>query len=132
MQSHDVIDTVERDLLVQDGIIATIHYDPVVTGNAHTDEIRAFLMETVKALEPAANVHDLRIVPGPSHTNVIFDCAVPAEYMADKQRRGAKLVAALRAAVQQRWPDHFCVIKLEPDYAPCAHPQPEAKTETKE
>ena len=26
MQSHDVIDTIEKDLLVQDGMIATIHY----------------------------------------------------------------------------------------------------------
>lgn len=123
MQSHDVIDTIEKDLLVQDGMIATIHYDPIVTGNAHVDEIRSFLLEEVAKLEPKANIHDLRIVPGPSHTNVIFDCAVPAEYLADKQRRGAKLVAALRTAVQQKWPDHFCVIKLEPDYAPCTHTQ---------
>lgn len=123
MQSHDVIDTIEKDLLVQDGMIATIHYDPIVTGNAHVDEIRAFLQTEVAALEPKANLHDLRIVPGPSHTNVIFDCAVPAEYLTDKQRRGAKLVTALRNAVQQKWPDHFCVIKLEPDYAPCTHTQ---------
>lgn len=123
MQSHDVIDTIEKDLLVQDGMIATIHYDPIVTGNAHVDEIRAFLQTKVAALEPKANLHDLRIVPGPSHTNVIFDCAVPAEYLTDKQRRGAKLVTALRNAVQQKWPDHFCVIKLEPDYAPCTHTQ---------
>lgn len=117
MQSHDVIDTIERDLLVQDGMIATIHYDPIVTGNAHVDEIRSFLKAKVAELEPEANLHDLRIVPGPSHTNVIFDCAVPAEYITDKQRRGAKLVAALRTSVQQKWPDHFCVIKLEPEYA---------------
>lgn len=123
MQSHDVIDTIEKDLLVQDGMIATIHYDPIVTGNAHVDEIRALLQTEVAALEPKANLHDLRIVPGPSHTNVIFDCAVPAEYLTDKQRRGAKLVTALRNAVQQKWPDHFCVIKLEPDYAPCTHTQ---------
>lgn len=123
MQSHDVIDTIEKDLLVQDGMIATIHYDPIITGNAHVDEIRSFLLEEVGRLEPKANIHDLRIVPGPSHTNVIFDCAVPAEYVADKQRRGAKLVSALRSAVQQKWPDHFCVIKLEPDYASCAHTQ---------
>lgn len=123
MQSHDVIDTIEKDLLVQDGMIATIHYDPIVIGNAHVDEIRALLQTEVAALEPKANLHDLRIVPGPSHTNVIFDCAVPAEYLTDKQRRGAKLVTALRNAVQQKWPDHFCVIKLEPDYAPCTHTQ---------
>lgn len=123
MKSHDVIDNIERDLLVQDGMIATIHYDPVVTGNPHTEEIRTFLQQEVARLDPRANVHDLRIVPGPSHTNVIFDCAVPAEYVTDKQHRGVTLVNELRTAVQQRWPDHFCVIKLEPDYAPCAHKQ---------
>ena len=121
MQSHDVIDSIEKDLLVQDGMIATIHYDPIVTGNAHVEEIRSFLQQQVAQLEPKANLHDLRIVPGPSHTNVIFDCAVPAEYLTDKQRRGAKLVTALRTAVQQKWPDHFCVIKLEPEYAPSVH-----------
>ena len=123
IQFHDVIDTIEKDLLIQDGMVATIHYDPVVTGDSHVDEIRTFLQQQIGQLDPAANVHDLRIVPGPSHTNVIFDCAVPAEYLTDKQRRGAKLVNALRTAVQQKWPDHFCVIKLEPDYAPCTHTQ---------
>ena len=121
MRSHDVIDRIERDLLVEDGLIATIHFDPVVTGDPHADELRAFLQREVEELAPLANIHDLRIVPGPTHTNVIFDCAVPAEYMTDKQHRGVKLVNALRNAVQAKWPDHFCVIKLEPDYAPVHH-----------
>ena len=115
MRSHDVIDRIERDLLVEDGLIATIHFDPVVTGDPHADELKAFLQREVEELAPLANIHDLRIVPGPTHTNVIFDCAVPAEYMTDKQHRGVKLVNALRNAVQAKWPDHFCVIKLEPD-----------------
>ena len=121
MHSHDVIDRIERDLLVEDGLIATIHFDPVVTGDPHADELKAFLQREVEELAPMANIHDLRIVPGPTHTNVIFDCAVPAEYMTDKQHRGVKLVNALRNAVQAKWPDHFCVIKLEPDYAPVHH-----------
>ena len=86
------------------------------------DELRAFLSREVSTLEPDASVHDLRIVPGTTHTNVIFDCSVPAEYLHDKQRRGAKLAAALRSAVQDKWPDHFCIIRLEPDYT--AHNTP--------
>ena len=121
MHRHDVIDRIERDLLVQDGLIATIHFDPVVTGDPHADELKAFLQQEIQELEPLANIHDLRIVPGPTHTNVIFDCAVPAEYMTDKQHRGVRLVSALRNSVQEKWPDHFCVIKLEPDYAPVHH-----------
>ena len=99
MHSHDVIDRIERDLLVQDGLIATIHFDPVVTGDPHADELKAFLQQEIRKLEPLANIHDLRIVPGPTHTNVIFDCAVPAEYMTDKQHRGVRLVSALRNSV---------------------------------
>ena len=116
MHSHDIIDNIERDMLVQDGLVVTIHYDPIVTGDAHVAELKAFLKEEVKRLDPEADIHDLRTVPGKTHTNVIFDCAVPAEYLHDKQRRGAKLAAALRTAVQDKWPDHFCVIHLEPDY----------------
>ena len=121
MHSHDVIDRIERDLLVEDGLIATIHFDPVVTGDPHADELKAFLQCEVEELAPLANIHDLRIVPGPTQTNLNFECAVPAEYMTDKQHRGVKLVNALRNAVQAKWPDHFCVIKLEPDYAPVHH-----------
>lgn len=98
------LDRIERDLLVEDGLIATIHFDPVVTGDPHADELKAFLQREVEELAPLANIHDLRIVPGPTHTNVIFDCAVPAEYMTDKQHRGVKLVNALRNAVQAKWP----------------------------
>ena len=64
-----------------------------------------------------ADIHDLRIVPGPTHTNVIFDCAVPADWLAAKDHRANKIPAALRKAVSDRWPDHFCVIQLEPIYA---------------
>ena len=59
----------------------------------------------------------MRTVPGPTHTNVIFDCAVPAEYLSDKEDRGAKLLTAIRREVQKKWADHFCVIHMEPDYA---------------
>lgn len=72
MHSHDVIDRIERDLLVEDGLIATIHFDPVVTGDPHADELKAFLQREVEELAPLANIHDLRIVPGPTHTNVIL------------------------------------------------------------
>lgn len=116
MQSHDLIDSIEKDFLVQDGLIVTIHFDPIVVNDPHVVELRDFLQQTLADLAPAASLHDLRIVPGPTHTNVIFDCAVPAGMINDPAHPGAKLLADLRTAVKDRWPDHFCVIKLETDY----------------
>ena len=117
MKSHDLIDSIERDFQVHDHLLVTIHFDPVVTDDPHINELRKFLKEQLAEIAPEADIHDLRIVPGPTHTNVIFDCAVPADWLAAKDHRANKIPAALRKAVSDRWPDHFCVIQLEPIYA---------------
>ncbi|MDD4850407.1 MAG: cation diffusion facilitator family transporter [Gemmiger sp.] len=116
MQSHDLIDSIERDFLQNDGLTVTIHFDPIVTNDPHLTELRCFLQATAQAADPAVNIHDLRMVPGPTHTNVIFDCAVPPAYMDTKNGRGTALMGTLRTAVREKWPDHFCVIRLEPNY----------------
>ena len=117
MKSHDLIDSIERDFQVHDHLLVTIHFDPVVTDDPHINELRKFLKKQLAEIAPEADIHDLRIVPGPTHTNVIFDCAVPADWLAAKDHRANKIPAALRKAVSDRWPDHFCVIQLEPIYA---------------
>ena len=127
LQSHDTIDTIEKDLMREEGLIATIHYDPVVTDDAHVNELRAFLDAQAARLAPDAAVHDLRIVPGTTHTNVVFDCAVPPDYLTGKEQRAAALAAALREAVKKKWPDHFCVIRMESNYgAASPHRAPHA------
>ena len=40
------------------------------------DQISHFL----KGLDPALSMHDFRMVPGEGHTNLIFDCVLPAGY----------------------------------------------------
>ena len=117
MKSHDLIDSIERDFLIHDGLTATIHFDPIVTDDAHVAELRDFLQATVRGLDPKANIHDVRTVPGPTHTNVIFDCAVPPEYLNGRDGRATELPRALKVAVKEKWPDHFCVIHMEPNYA---------------
>ena len=90
MKSHDLIDSIERDFQVHDHLLVTIHFDPVVTDDPHINELRKFLKEQLAEIAPEADIHDLRIVPGPTHTNVIFDCAVPADWLAAKDHRANK------------------------------------------
>ena len=49
---------------MREGLITTIHYDPVVADDPHANEVRAFVEQKAAELEPLAAVHDLRIVPG--------------------------------------------------------------------
>lgn len=114
---HDEIDCIEKDFFTNDGLTVTIHFDPVVTGDPHVTELRELVEAAAHQADPEVNIHDLRIVPGPTHTNVIFDCAVPPRYFEKDGAAGRELLNKLRDAVRQKWPDHFCVIQLEQAYA---------------
>ena len=76
---HDVIDEVERRICDELSIVCTIHMDPINTDDTLTTELREETAELVREIDPRITVHDFRVVPGVTHTNLIFDVAVPFE-----------------------------------------------------
>ena len=91
LTAHDVIDNIEKDFLQKDRLQVTIHYDPIVTADASVGVLRARLKEHARQLDPQLSIHDLRIVPGDSHTNVLFDLVFPAGYTGDIDQMLAKM-----------------------------------------
>lgn len=112
LDAHDLVDDIERDFLKEDNLMVTIHYDPIVTVDPRVKELRICLTETLKKIDPALSLHDLRIVPGTTHVNVLFDLVTPAGYTGDK----AAIVAELRKAARAMDEHYICVIKLEQAY----------------
>ena len=112
LDAHDLIDNIEKDFLTRDHLMVTIHYDPIVTRDPRVAEIRTHLTDTLKQIDPALSLHDLRIVPGHTHTNILFDMVVPAGYKGDK----AAVVQELRRAARQMDENYICVIKMEQAY----------------
>ena len=120
-KSHDMIDNIEHDFLEQEGLHIVLHFDPIVTADSQVQDLRAWLSEEVKILDPSLSVHDLRLVSGPTHSNLIFDAAAPRSLaMTD-----AELKAAISALVKKSYPDYRCVITIDRDYAALAHPAPD-------
>ena len=110
MALHDVIDTIERDLQDELNCSAVIHMDPISTDDALITSTRELLKNRIhEALSPDVSIHDFRMVPGPTHTNVIFDAVVPYEFpQSDEQVREeiSKLVRALEG-------DYFAVVTID-------------------
>ena len=78
MALHDMIDTIERRLTTELGCHAVIHMDPVVTDDSSVEELRSRVQTLIQQqLDPDVTIHDFRMVPGPTHTNVIFDAVIP-------------------------------------------------------
>ena len=117
LKAHDVIDNIENNFLKKDNLQVTIHYDPIVTSDAEVGVLRTRLMEEVRQADPRLSIHDLRIVPGDTHTNVLFDLVFPAGYTGDKD----EMLARMCQFVHEQDPKYSCVIKVEQSYATVPH-----------
>ncbi len=113
LESHDIIDNIERDFL-QSGLNLVIHFDPIVTADSAVGDTRHEIADIVRNIDERLTIHDLRMVPGPTHTNVIFDCVVPPKFGMDREA----LKAEINRFVQLSHPDYCCVITVEQSFAP--------------
>ena len=117
LESHDMVDNIERDFLAHTGIHMVVHMDPIVTADPVVAELRLFLEETVTSVDSSLSIHDLRIVPGPTHTNVIFDCVVPSGCSLSH----TDVCRRIREAVSASYPGYYCVITVDESFAPIQH-----------
>ena len=73
MTNHDIIDNIERQVKHSLRIEFVAHMDPIKTNDPQVNKTRAAISEAFSKMDGLESIHDFRIVPGPSHTNVIFD-----------------------------------------------------------
>lgn len=109
---HDAVDLVERRISGELGCEAVIHMDPIDVNNPILKEIYAVLSEECKKISDKSNIHDLRIVPGPTHTNVIFDLILPPEQLPKKD----EACRTLQECVHNMNENYFAVITAETSY----------------
>ena len=107
--SHDMIDNIERDFMEKEHLHLVIHYDPVSTGDPRVAVMRGFIQNVVEEIHPKMSIHDLRIVPGNTHTNVVFDCIVPYELTLT----AGEIRSRISTAVSAEYPNYYCVATLE-------------------
>lgn len=110
LESHDIIDNIERELQRQMGIQLTIHMDPIVTSDPELDTLRGELSAILNDYEKV-QYHDLRMVRGTTHTNVLFDLVVPFGYRLTDEELCRQVDEALRA----QHPTYFTVITVDKD-----------------
>ena len=112
--SHDIIDNIEYDFAREMGLNLIVHYDPIITKNELVSNMRYEIQELVKTVNQNLSIHDLRVVPGISHTNLVFDCL--ADF--DPEMTDAELKNKISNAVKTVHPEYNCVITIDRNYAP--------------
>ena len=112
LELHDVIDNAEAALRKELSCEAVIHMDPIVTDDGITSELRAKVAEMVKTIDPRMTIHDFRMVPGSTHTNLIFDAVVPHDMDITAQEVGERI----RKMVSEMEGNYFAVVLVEHSY----------------
>ena len=109
---HDVIDRIEKELNQKLGCEAVIHMDPIEVNNEKVAEIRRILALKIAERLEGVTIHDLRMVQGPTHTNLVFDAVVPYGF----HRTHAQVKEEIEKIVQETWENYYAVIQVEQSY----------------
>ncbi|MBQ4253828.1 MAG: cation transporter [Erysipelotrichaceae bacterium] len=85
METHDVIDNIEKEIYDQLHILATIHMDPL----SFSEEViqkQQIVKSVLESISPDLSMHDFRVVEGTTHTNLIFDILLPYDLKYDRHQ----------------------------------------------
>lgn len=107
--SHDLIDNIERDFSRDLCIHMVIHLDPVIVGDARTDALHCKVQSLVTALYPTVTIHDFRVIWGVTHSNIVFDAAVPFSV----KDSDTVITQKLEAEIQKLDPDYRTVVTID-------------------
>ncbi|MCI6646660.1 MAG: cation diffusion facilitator family transporter [Oscillospiraceae bacterium] len=113
MESHEVIDELEAQFRREDHLEVTIHYDPIVTDDPEMNGLRSKVHDALKAIDPRLEMHDVRMVKGERHTNLIFDVLLPFDMVG----RQAEIKQASQDAIHSDTHQYFTVINFDLDLA---------------
>ncbi len=111
LQIHEMIDDAEREIGETLRMPICIHMDPIVTKDETVNRVKQQMSEFVRSVDPALSIHDFRMVPGENHTNVIFDCVLPAGY-----RDRDTLLKSMKAYAKSLDERYFLVVQFDTDF----------------
>ena len=111
LKGHELIDRIEQDFK-KEGLSVVIHYDPICNSDSELGEFRLWLEQEVKNIDPSLSIHDIRMVPCATHTNLIFDCVVPSS----SQKSDRQVKEELTTIIRDSYPAYLPVIHIDRSY----------------
>ncbi len=110
---HDMIDNIERAISKDLSIELVAHMDPLNLNDPLTGEIHLFLTELIDPLEGVLGHHDLRVVSGYTHQNIIFDVVLAGDCALCEQ----EILDFLDNKIRELSPDYYAVITVDRSFS---------------
>lgn len=111
MLCHEIIDDLERECYLKHNVHLVIHYDPVIVGDQALESVRMQITQILNEYDERLTFHDLRMVCGRGHTNLIFDIALPYDLTGREKDIKEYLDSKINAASNAKY---YTVINFDP------------------
>lgn len=112
LQSHDLIDRIEKDFSLESGIHLVIHLDPIIVDDPLTDNLYKLALGIVQKIDPKLSIHDFRVVLGNTYKNLIFDITVPHSLKLSDQ----ELIKQINDLLVKEDPSYTAIITIDRSY----------------
>ncbi|NLJ57701.1 MAG: cation transporter [Tissierellia bacterium] len=112
LRSHDLVDNIERDFARDLDINLVIHLDPVITDDKEINALKLMMEKIIKSIDEKLSMHDFRVSIGETHTNLIFDLDLPADY----KMPSSELLKLIHKKVKAEDESYFAVVKIDKNY----------------
>ena len=106
---HDSIDIAEVDIATKFNCHVVIHMDPIDVKNKRLTVLKQLIEKTVKEIDPDFTYHDVRIVPGITHSNLMFDVVKPFSC----KLSDSELKQVIHNKIHAVEPDVYCVVTVD-------------------
>lgn len=106
---HEVIDETEVAIAQKYNCHVVIHMDPIDTENKRLSQLKEELKEVLTEIDEKLTCHDVRMVPGVKHTNLIFDIVKPFSL----EMENSSLTKLIHTKMHEKHNDIYCVITVD-------------------
>jgi len=113
LELHDTIDIIEHELSSHLECMAVIHMDPIMNDDKDTLLLKDKVNEIIHLLDESITFHDFRLVKGPTHTNVIFDIAIPFNF----RLNDTEIFAHIDGKIKEINENYYTIIQIDKVYS---------------
>lgn len=112
MEIHSAVDDLEREIYDKLHVRMTIHMDPIDPHDENTILCKNMMVDILKNINESLSLHDFRVVPGSTHTNLIFDILIPYECSLSEK----EIKRSVDEALKGKETTYYTVITFDKSY----------------
>ncbi len=110
--SHDMVDNIEKNISTNLGIHFVAHMDPVKLDDPVISQVKGPISKCLLQYKGIHTIHDMRCVPGQTHTNIIFDVVVDHDCIISQ----SEIIDTVNRVVKEINPNYYVVITFDKAY----------------